>query len=143
MDLYQLSEIEILALTLWGEARGEDIEGQVAVGSVIRNRIDKNTYHEICLKPNQFSCWNANDPNVAQLNEMAEMLLMGQIITNPDYQQVLWVATGIINNVIKDNTQGAKNYLTNTLFNSDNRPHWAKFLRTTPKIIGNQTFFNV
>jgi len=142
-ELRELSEIEILALTIYGEARGESIEGQVAVGSVIRNRkSNRDSYHDICLKREQFSCWNSTDSNVGLLNGMAEILLRNQNITNTHYMQCFWVAEGIIKNLIKDNTNDAKNYLTNDLFHN-NRPSWAKNLRAAPKEIGNQTFFSV
>jgi len=60
--------VEYMARTLWGEARGESEEGQVAVGHVIKNRVEKKTWYgktikDVCLKKWQFSCWNENDPN--------------------------------------------------------------------------------
>ena len=65
----------ILARTLWGEARGESLAGQIAVAWTIRNRVDDgNTkswwgegYAGVCQKPYQFSCWK-NDPNFAYLS---------------------------------------------------------------------------
>ena len=33
--------IEYMARTIWGEARGEDEQGKIAVGHVIKNRRDK------------------------------------------------------------------------------------------------------
>jgi len=141
--LDELSELEILTLTIYGEARGEVISGQVAVGCVIRNRKDdRDSYHDICLKQYQFSCWNTFDLNYSILIELAEILHSKRQIANPDYQQCFWVAQGVIDNLIKDNTGGAKNYLTVDMFNN-NRPRWAKFLKSTPKEIGNQVFFNV
>ncbi len=142
--LKSLSELEVLALTIYGESRGEPVEGQIAVGCVIRNRISSNTtYSEICLRPNQFSCWNETDPNYSMLSDMSDKLLNGQTIPDRDYQQCLWVANGIINWTIKDNTKDAKNYLTETLFDSSNRPKWAKTIRDGSTRIGNQIFFNV
>jgi spore germination cell wall hydrolase CwlJ-like protein len=35
----QLSQLDTLALTIYGEARGERVEGRVAVACVVRNRI--------------------------------------------------------------------------------------------------------
>ncbi len=143
IELETLSEEEILSLTIYGEARGEKIEGQVAVGCVIRNRLERgDRYQEICLKREQFSCWNTSDPNYSTLIELAEILNSGRNITNPAYQQCLWVAKGIIDDLIKDNTNGSKNYLTNDRFHN-NRPSWAKNLRSNPLEIGNQTFFSV
>ena len=67
---------DILARTLWGEARGEGFDGQIAVAWTIRNRVFDGKakswwgegYAEVCLKPWQFSCWNQNDPNYVYLS---------------------------------------------------------------------------
>jgi spore germination cell wall hydrolase CwlJ-like protein len=67
---------DILARTLWGEARGEGLAGQIAVAWTIRNRVNDGKakswwgegYAGVCLKPYQFSCWNKNDPNYPYLS---------------------------------------------------------------------------
>ncbi|MBC8157732.1 MAG: cell wall hydrolase, partial [Alphaproteobacteria bacterium] len=61
-------ELDIMARTVWGEARGEDEIGKIAVAHVIKNRAKHpkwwgKTIMEVCLKPWQFSCWNKKDPN--------------------------------------------------------------------------------
>lgn len=61
-------DIDILARTIYGEARGEPWEGKIAVAWVVRNRAERggwwgDTIREVCLKPWQFSCWNETDPN--------------------------------------------------------------------------------
>ena len=53
------SDLMIMAKTIWGEARGESHNGQVAVAWVIRNRAERggwwgNTIREVCLKDQQF-----------------------------------------------------------------------------------------
>lgn len=50
----------VVALTLWGECRGEDHAGKVMVSEVIANRAKdrKQTLKFVCLSKNQFSCWN-------------------------------------------------------------------------------------
>ncbi|ROM79306.1 hypothetical protein BK654_08030 [Pseudomonas brassicacearum] len=61
---------DILARTLWGEAPGESLAGQIAVAWTIRNRVEDDKaklwwgegYAGVCLKPYQFICWNQNDP---------------------------------------------------------------------------------
>ncbi|MBL8639756.1 MAG: cell wall hydrolase [Alphaproteobacteria bacterium] len=70
--------IDILARTLYGEARGEGESGMEAVACVIMNRVAVSQAREaaglgafwwgrdvasVCLKPYQFSCWNRDDPN--------------------------------------------------------------------------------
>jgi len=140
--LENLSSIEILGLTIIGEARGESIEGQVAVGSVIRNRLlnGHRTYYDVCLAPKQFSCWNLNDPNRAVLVELAEMLLNGQALTSPAYRQCMFVAKGIVSHELMDNTNGAVNYMTTDLFESKT-VQWAENA-TNLSTKGNHTFFN-
>ncbi|AZD06253.1 Cell wall hydrolase [Pseudomonas chlororaphis] len=62
---------DLLARTLWGEARGEGLAGQIAVAWTIRNRVNDGKakswwgegYAGVCQAPYQFSCWNKNDPN--------------------------------------------------------------------------------
>ena len=135
-----LSDMEILALTIYGESRGESIEGQIAVGCVIRNRaIAGSFYKDICLAPNQFSCWNIGDPNYEILNELAQKLFDGDTQDNPVLMQDMWVAEGIMNHELIDVTNGAKNYLTNDLYKSAHAPAWAHQLKVS-KVIGNQTF---
>lgn len=131
---------EILALTLWGEARGEPIEGQIAIANVIINRIP--TYHtikEVCLAPKQFSCWNISDVNYTKLLNLAQKLIDNKPIDDI-LKQCLAISKCVINREFLDNTLSSKNYMTNTLFNSDNKPSWAKGI-TKFKVIGNHTFF--
>lgn len=74
-------DLWILAQTMYGEARGEESLGKVAVAHVVLNR---QKYHvrwqgkslaNICKAPFQFSCWNINDPNFSKLtNVMFETL---------------------------------------------------------------------
>ena len=141
-DIKNLSDLEILTLTLIGESRGEPIEGQVAVGCVIRNRMNKQnkSYTDICLQSKQFSCWNLDDPNRAVLEELGERFLLGNKLENPAHRQCLCVARGIIKNEILDNTHGSLNYITLDLWNSDKKPSWARNVAFT-LTRGSQIFF--
>lgn len=71
-------DIDILARTLYGEARGEyaqvGLAAFIVIANVVMNRFkEKKKYGpsltEICLKPWQFSCWNKNDPNFSLIQE--------------------------------------------------------------------------
>ena len=73
----KLTDIQLLALCIWGEARGESYVGKVAVGSVILNRVDKGGWFGkslkgVILKPYQFSCFLKNDPNYPILLKIAQ-----------------------------------------------------------------------
>ena len=79
----------IMALTIWGEARGEGFQGRCAVGHVILNRVRKggwwgNTVEEVCLKPWQFSCWNKGDPNREAMEKLP--------VSDPLYLQCLGIS---------------------------------------------------
>lgn len=62
-------DFDVMARTVWGEARGEPFAGQLAVAWVILNRLmDQGrrwpaSIHAICVQYKQFSCWDAADPN--------------------------------------------------------------------------------
>lgn len=98
----QLTAVDVLARTLWGEARSEGRQGLIAVACVVLNRVAiaqrKGRYWwgtsitTVCLKPYQFSCWNKNDPSYAKLKaatpktrwfpeclEIAEMAVRGEL----------------------------------------------------------------
>jgi len=137
----KVSDKIILALTIYGESRGESIEGQISVGCVIRNRVmgEKKTYRDICLADRQFSCWNKNDPNYAILGNICVEINnnSGQLIDR-EFRQISYLSEGIMMNYIIDNTHGALNYLSRNLYYSHNIPLWAK--NKPIQMIGNQIF---
>jgi N-acetylmuramoyl-L-alanine amidase len=143
--LDNLTDIEILELTLHGEARGEPVQGQIAVGCDIRNRLHDNptkykSYHDVCLEKEQFSCWNFNDSNYPILLQMGVDLINN--VPNTIDRQIVWVAQGIMSYSIRDNTHNTTHYMTTSLFNSPKRPVWARNAKVIT-VIGEQTFFNV
>lgn len=139
----KMSPKEIVALTILGEARGEGIAGQVAVACVIRNRFHHspgkyNTMADVCLENRQFSCWNDSDPNKLFLFGVADRMLLGKA-NDPLIMQSLWIAEGVMNWFVIDNTRSALNYMTAKLFNSK-RPTWARNPQNVTQI-DSQIFF--
>jgi hypothetical protein len=72
----QLRAADTLARTMYGEARGEGVRGLEAVAHVVLNRVDARRWWgddvvAVCLKPWQFSCWNAADPNRRKLLDLS------------------------------------------------------------------------
>jgi len=131
-----LRDFKLLAICIWGEARGEPIEGKIAVGNVVRNRVNANTwygkdYKEVILKAKQFSCFNADDPNFEKCLYWAK---------NPaDHDTALleckWVAIGIIYDYLLDNTIGATHY-----HQVGHNPWWREGMKETVRI-GNHIFY--
>ena len=138
---------EIFALTLYGEARGEKVEGQIAVANVIMNRLKHypskyKTVADVCLEKEQFSCWNESDPNYSVLEALSQQMIKNNIMETT-LRQCLYIARGVLGGNFLDNTKAALHYLTNNLFNSNKRPSWAANPSNPPITIGNQVFFNV
>ena len=139
----QMCDEDILARTIYGEARGEGKIGMEAVACVIMNRTKSNkwfTGYEIkagckipsvaqtCLKKYQFSCWNSNDPNCALIKRIDERSSL--------FRQCLQVAHRALNGSLKDFTNGALYY-----HSKDVKPHWAAN-KMPCLIIGNHIFYN-
>lgn len=149
-----MNDLNTLALTLYGESRGEPIEGIIAVGCVIRNRVNTDLNHDnkpdwwgegyegVCLAKLQFSCWNKFDPNYPLLMNLQDKLEDNIDITDKFFKECNWVAQGIISEDILDITQGATQYLTLALFNSKHKPDWAKNAQLEV-VKGNQVFLNI
>lgn len=121
-DYTLLSPRQIVALTCWAEARGEPIEGQIAVGCVIRNRAMKvgglahpladGAWAEVCLKPKQFSCFNPDSIERPSMLSVARVLSNDGGLLSDGLRQCLWIADGVIGGAVIDVTGGANHYLT-------------------------------
>lgn len=145
-NLRQITNKQILSLTIIGEARGEPIESQVAVGCVIRNRLNYNpykylSYHDVCLERLQFSCWNENDPNRPLLLRLADRMSNDELINDLYLRQCMFVAIGIVDYLILDNTNRAQYYMTTELF-QQKTVKWARGAKNI-KEFGRQTYFTV
>ncbi|EJM70450.1 Cell Wall Hydrolase [Pseudomonas sp. GM49] len=129
---------DILARTLWGEARGESLAGQIAVAWTIRNRVFDGKakswwgegYTGVCQKPYQFSCWNRNDPNFAYLSGAKQ-------IPSREFAQAQIAADQVMAGTVADPTGGASHYYATTM---PKPPAWAKAAKQTLKL-GQHIFF--
>ena len=114
--LAPLSDVEILALTLFGEVRGEPIEGQIAVAQVVRNRVTDGrkrwptTYRDVCLQKSQFSCWLpvGGQANHDAVLRQAQDLIAGR--RDAIMRQLNWVSAGVFDSLLMDATRSANHY---------------------------------
>jgi N-acetylmuramoyl-L-alanine amidase len=133
-----MDDMEVLARTIYGEARGEfkriGLQALEAIGHVVMNRVRQQTWFgktvtEVCLKPMQFSCWNKTDPNY-------------EIISKPILSSSLMdvcrqVAKSILTGKAVDVTGGCDHYHSRFCV-----PIWAHGQH--PKCaIGNHIFFDL
>lgn len=102
------SDVDILARTIYGEARGEGDEGLKAVACVIMNRIHSGVtwwgynVQSVCQKPFQFSCWNKSDPNRSVIMAVTEK--------DPIFAKCLSIAVCAISGNLSDITIGSDSY---------------------------------
>lgn len=130
-----MSEIITMAKTVWGEARGESVKGQIAVAWVIKNRADNpkwwgKTIEEVCLKKYQFSCWLESDPNRAKMDKLTE----------EDLKEQIEICQSVLDEKVADPTDGANHYHTTGIL-----PSWVRNDDDTIKqpiaTIGNHLFY--
>ncbi len=128
-------ENDILARTIYGEARGEyehvdgGISALIGVGNVVMNRVKAQKSHygksiqEVCQKPFQFSCWNVGDPNRA--------ILMRERISDPVFTLCFEVATRVALGEWPDLTKGSDHYHAFSIL-----PHWARGQKPKVRLAG-------
>lgn len=131
-------DIDIMARTLWGEARNQGIKGMEAVACVIMNRFNENIWYSkykgehsikaVCLKPKQFSCWNKDDPNYEKCSSVNT--------TNKTFVQALEIAKNAKYGKLKDITKGANHYYADSI----KAPKWVKDMKFCVKI-GQHNFY--
>jgi len=106
-----MEDLDLLMALIWGEARGELVMGQIAVGAVVRNRLRDprwpKTWSGVILQRKQFSCFNPNDPNI---NKIIDGIALKRI--DSMWRQCRWVAGGIMYDYLPDPTKGANHYHT-------------------------------
>jgi spore germination cell wall hydrolase CwlJ-like protein len=137
--LHRELEIDTLARTIWGEARGEGEAGMAAVASVIMNRLRislrrgscwwGNSLIQICQKPFQFSCWNKDDPNLRPLLAVDARDLY--------FATALRIARRAVCGVLPDPTFGATHYHA-----AGAHPYWAGAHKPVA-VIGRQVFYRI
>lgn len=142
LTLDTLSDVQVLALTGYGEARGEPVTGLIAVMQVVMNRVADPrwpaTVPGCCLQPWQFSCWNRNDPNRALLLVIAGALAEGRAMPGAARRpmaEALHVADGVMTRAYRDLVFGACHYHAQGV-----SPNWARG-RKPITTIGHHLFY--
>lgn len=106
-------DVDVLARTLWGEARGEPTkQGREAIASVVLNRTKKpkrfgGTVKEVCKQRKQFSCWNSGDPNLPKLLKVT--------MNDPIFAECMKIAKTAVDTLLTDVTKGATHYHANSI----------------------------
>lgn len=128
---------DILARTLWGEARGEPVRGKEAMAAVVVNRVRRaqarggywwgGSIVEVCRRPGQFPCWDAPNPHAAGCAAVT--------VQDRNFRACLRIARRAIAGVIDDPTAGATHYHARGVV-----PPWTRG-RVPSAEIGNHLFY--
>ena len=140
---YSDSDVELLARTLYGEARDQGEEGMTAVGNVVLNRLNKKSWYgdsieEIIKMPYQFSVFNPETkPDEFEQDDNYKATI-SVTIDDPEYIAAREIALGLLEGKIKDNTGGATHY-----YNPDEaNPSWIDSPKMKSlKKIGDHSFY--
>lgn len=112
-----MNDLEVLARTLYGEARAFDEIDAAAIACVVLNRVEyrnwPGTAREVCLQPKQFSCWNETDPNRTRI------LLVER--GHQWFDRCWEIAADALAGKIKDPTRSSTHYHTRAV-----HPSWSK-----------------
>jgi spore germination cell wall hydrolase CwlJ-like protein len=126
-----LDDITLIALTVWGEARGESYVGMLAVAWVICNRMDQygETVSGVVLKAYQFSFWNTEDPSRPTISEID--------FDNSPWLDCYKAASAAYFELSADPTAGATMYLNPAAAS----PDWDYSKLKKTATIGNHVFY--
>jgi len=124
LDAFALTDSQIVACTILGEARGEGEAGMYAVAAVIKQRaIEKKiSPAKVCLQKLQFSCNNKGvQSNLLKCSQAAYAMKLAENINSIDVSYV----------------KGANHYHTKSV-----KPYWSKNKKPTI-VIGNHEFYKL
>ena len=118
----------LLAMLLFGEARGETAVAKLAVANVVRNRVLAGRYGgsdwpQVILANKQFSCFNEADVNRPKLLVPLEW-------AKPEvWGECLEIAQSILFGTAQDNTRRSTHYHDKSM--DSKPPFWPKYLDHT------------
>lgn len=147
VDSFTEAELHCLALTIYGEARGETAEGMKAVAFVVVNRVANrrfpNTVCEVALQPFQFEALAPSSP----LHDMARLALDGEM-TFPDMNnnwirdKIHEIAYRVYHGQTEDITRGAMYFYAPRvqIALGRNHPQWIE-RKTLTRQIGGHNFY--
>lgn len=112
----------LLAIGVWGEARGESPKGRTAVAHVILNRarLKKRSIADVLLAPWQFSCFNKADPNRDKIDKLVAS--GGKSISLGEWAVCWRAAVEALAGQTADNTGGATHYCVRKLWARPTKP---------------------
>lgn len=104
--------VEILARTIYGEARGEPVRAKEAMANVVMNRVRRgrrpggywwgDTVATVCYRPGQFPCWDEGSRNRQKIQSVTK--------ENRVFASCLRIARRAVAGTLEDITFGSTHY---------------------------------
>ena len=130
-----VSAVTCLALTIYHEARNQNVTGQFAVAMVVRNRSLKEKDNNIChaaFASKQFSWAN----KVTRINKYGYIVIdRNYMPERTDHAWQLAKKVAMLSSKVKDFTHGSTHYHTKAI-----HPYWEKSYHQT-MVLGNHIFY--
>lgn len=126
--------IDLVARTLYGEARREPPETRFAIAEVVYNRAIQRSpkfgmsVEAVCRQPEQFSCWNPGDPHRTRTLSIS--------LADPEIAECVTIARDLVAGKVGGITLGADHYHHRRVSPYYSRQH------APCAQIGNYVFFN-
>lgn len=140
LPLEQQRPLISLAMLVFGEGRGEPIEGKLGIAHTVGNRLKLAPHYgvgwqQIIFKPQAYSCFNRNDVNRAKL---LDPLVWG---SRADWEACYSAAYQVYHELAADKTEGSTHYVAARLY-PDHLPAWchAPNVKATV-VIGGHRFY--
>lgn len=147
------TDLLVGALTIHGEGRGLKQHGRDAIAHAILNRCRARAWYGIgvrghvdhsiaavCLKAQQFSCWNDSDPNAKLLRTLRTEYQAA--LSDRSCRASLKALIDALDGFTLDATGGATHYLTAALHKTAKAPAWSRG-KTFIEIEGHRFFAGI
>lgn len=138
------AELKCLAVTVYGEARGESEKGQIAVAYTIKNRARTKSLCNVALAPKQYSVFNNNPELRAAAKSQHIEPRQKNVIDQRSWARAVQVAVAVMHGLVPDPTNGATHYLAPAVMRTKNYrfPKWSKQY-TLVSIIDGHKFYKM
>ena len=138
------SELKCLAVTVYGEARGESEKGQIAVAYTVKNRAKTKSLCNVALAPKQYSIFNNNPELRAAAQSQHIEPRQKNVIDQRSWERAVRVAQIVLHGLVPDPTNGATHYLAPKVMKVKRYryPKWSKQY-TLVSIINGHKFYKV
>jgi spore germination cell wall hydrolase CwlJ-like protein len=138
----ELAEQKCLATMVYGEARGEPLDGKIAVAYSAVNRATKKSVCDVVLAPKQYSIFNNNPALKAAATSLHIEPRQKNKIDNESWERSVEVAKLVLAGKVSDPTDGATHYIADKVMKSKGYryPRWSKQYTQVAEIGGHRFF---